>query len=137
MYVCSTIFDEKMLLPIRPSTAWGIQIPRIFHPNKFRFSISKKINMESIKKKIDKGVVCLDLKWKYDVKLFPAKKLASHWLTSKVSQSETSFLAGNSLTSYFHLKSKPIMPLVNICIISILIVDLRFLNCPHVATYQF
>ena len=43
---------------------------------------------------------------------FPPKKLASDWLTSLVSQSEASFLAENSLTSYFHLKPKPTMPLV-------------------------
>ena len=29
-----------------------------------------------------------------------------------VNQSEASFLAGNSLTSYFHLKSKPTMPVI-------------------------
>ena len=55
--------------------------------------------------------VGLDLRWKYYVKLFPTKELASDWLSRKVSQSEASFLAGNSLTSYFHLKSKPTMPL--------------------------
>ena len=35
-----------------------------------------------------KGIVGLDLRWKYDVKLFPAKKLASDWLTLLVNQSE-------------------------------------------------
>ena len=44
-----------------------------------------------------KGIVGLDLKWKYDVKIFPAKELASYWLTSYVSQSEARFLAGNSV----------------------------------------
>ena len=29
-----------------------------------------------------KGIVGLDLWWKYDVKLFPAKKLASDWTTN-------------------------------------------------------
>ena len=28
-----------------------------------------------------KGIVGLDLRWKYDIKLFSAKKLASDWLT--------------------------------------------------------
>ena len=41
------------------------------------------------------------MRWKYDVKLFPAKKLVSDW------QSEASFLAANSFKSYFHLISKP------------------------------
>ena len=39
----------------------------------------------------NKGIVVgLDLRWKYDVKLFPVKKLASDWLTLRVNQSETS-----------------------------------------------
>ena len=43
---------------------------------------------------------------------FSAKKLDSDWLTLLINQSEASFLVGNSLKSYFHLKSKPTMPLV-------------------------
>ena len=43
---------------------------------------------------------------------FPPKKMASDWLTSLVSQSEASFLAENSLMSYFHFKSKATMPLL-------------------------
>ena len=43
---------------------------------------------------------------------FPQKKLASDWLISYVSHSEANFLAENSLTSYFHFKSKSTMPLV-------------------------
>ena len=56
-----------------------------------------------IRKIVLKG---LDMRWKYDLKLFAAKKLASDC------QSETSFLAGNTLMSCFHLKSKPTMPLI-------------------------
>ena len=41
-----------------------------------------------------KGIVGLDLRWKYDVKLFSAKKLASDWLTKLVNQSEASFFGG-------------------------------------------
>ena len=35
-----------------------------------------------IQNRLPKGIVGLDLRWKYDVKLFPAKKLASDWLSS-------------------------------------------------------
>ena len=28
-----------------------------------------------------KGIVGLDLRWNYDIKLFPSKKLASDWIT--------------------------------------------------------
>ena len=41
-----------------------------------------------------KGTVGLYLRWKYDFKLFLAKKLASEWLTGKISQSEASFFDG-------------------------------------------
>ena len=41
------------------------------------------------KKKRPKGIVDLDLRWNYDVKLFCAKKQASDWLTCLVNQSDT------------------------------------------------
>ena len=47
----------------------------------------------------------------------------SDWLTSQVIQSEASFLAGNSLTSYFHLKSKPTMPLVSTYLVT------KYMHC--------
>ena len=37
-------------------------------------------NIEKILSENTKGLVGLDLVWKYNVKIFPAKKLASDWL---------------------------------------------------------
>ena len=75
-----------------------------------------------------KGMIGLDLRWKYDVKLFLAKKLVSDWLTLLVNQWEASFLAGNSLTSYFHFKSKHTTPLSIFFFIDSMLIFLEIQN---------
>ena len=62
---------------------------------------SKQWKNSTIVAKMCYGII-LELRWRF-----------GHWLANLAgwNQSEGSFLAGNSWTSYFHLKSKPPMPI--------------------------